>query len=148
MEIFLREQNADGLSREEIRAALLKSLEGRTYKNVLILPPDFTRFHSNAGYITNVYYHALTDMGANVDIMPALDAMGAEQPVITALAKLLGLEYTGEKLGIKMSDEVSGVLTCNFGILTCESGHVLAMLDIRYPISAKSSELLSTSILC
>ena len=74
----------------------------------------------------------------------ALDAMGAEQPVITALAKLLGLEYTGEKLGIKMSDEVSGVLTCNFGILTCESGHVLAMLDIRYPISAKSSELLST----
>ena len=49
MEIFLREQNADGLSREEIRAALLKSLEGHTYKNVLILPPDFTRFHSNAG---------------------------------------------------------------------------------------------------
>ena len=77
MEIFLREQNADGLSREEIRAALLKSLEGRTYKNVLILPPDFTRFHSNAGYITNVYYHALTDMGANVDIMPAL---GTHEP--------------------------------------------------------------------
>ncbi|MFR2458769.1 MAG: lactate racemase domain-containing protein, partial [Christensenellales bacterium] len=78
MEIFLREQNADGLSREEIRAALLKSLEGRTYKNVLILPPDFTRFHSNAGYITNVYYHALTDMGANVDIMPAL---GTHEPM-------------------------------------------------------------------
>ena len=78
MEIFLREQSADGLSREEIRAALLKSLEGRTYKNVLILPPDFTRFHSNAGYITNVYYHALTDMGANVDIMPAL---GTHEPM-------------------------------------------------------------------
>ena len=78
MEIFLREQNADGLSREEIRAALLKSLEGHTYKNVLILPPDFTRFHSNAGYITNVYYHALTDMGANVDIMPAL---GTHEPM-------------------------------------------------------------------
>ena len=39
---------------------------------------DFTRFHSNAGYITNVYYHALTDMGANVDIMPAL---GTHEPM-------------------------------------------------------------------
>lgn len=89
---------------------------------------------------------AMPENGVNAagTLCMALDAMGAEQPVITALAKLLGLEYTGEKLGIKMSDEVSGVLTCNFGILTCESGHVLAMLDIRYPISAKSSELLST----
>ena len=54
MEIFLREQGNEGLSPEQIREALLESLKGREYKNVLILPPDFTRFHSNAGYITNV----------------------------------------------------------------------------------------------
>ena len=78
MEIFLREQGNEGLSPEQIREALLESLKGREYKNVLILPPDFTRFHSNAGYITNVYYHVLTDMGANVDIMPAL---GTHEPM-------------------------------------------------------------------
>ena len=61
-----------GLSPEEIREALILSLQGRTLRKVLILPPDFTRFHSNAGFITNVYYHALTNLGAEVDIMPAL----------------------------------------------------------------------------
>ena len=47
-------------------------LEGKSPKHTLIIPPDFTRFHSNAGYITNVYYHALTEMGCEVDILPAL----------------------------------------------------------------------------
>ena len=67
-----------GLTPEEIKSALLASLEGRSLKKVLILPPDFTRFHSNAGYITNVYYHALTDAGVQVDILPAL---GTHVPV-------------------------------------------------------------------
>lgn len=72
MDIFKIAQTENGLTKEEIKASLLESLQGRSLKNVLILPPDFTRFHSGAGYITNVYYHALTDMGVNVDIMPAL----------------------------------------------------------------------------
>lgn len=78
MENFVYDQNGQGLSRGEIRSALLASLDGRTLKNVLIIPPDFTRFHSNAGYITNVYYHALTDAGCEVDILPAL---GTHVPV-------------------------------------------------------------------
>ncbi len=68
----------EGLSPEEIRAALLKSLEGRDPHRVLILPPDFTRFHSGAGFITNVYYHALRERGVQVDILPAL---GTHAPV-------------------------------------------------------------------
>lgn len=67
-----------GLSGEEIREALARSLTGRTPRNVLIIPPDFTRFHSNAGFITNVYYHLLTAMGAAVDILPAL---GTHEPL-------------------------------------------------------------------
>ena len=78
MDIFKIADTELGLSQEEIRSALLTSLEGRELKNVLILPPDYTRFHSNAGFITNVYYHALCDMGCNVDILPAL---GTHVPV-------------------------------------------------------------------
>ena len=81
-DIYLIAKTDNGLSQEEIKAALLDSLKGRELKKVLILPPDFTRFHSNAGYITNVYYHTLTEMGAKVDIMPALGthvAMTEEQ---------------------------------------------------------------------
>lgn len=61
----------EALSPEQIKETLLQSLRGREPKKVLIVPPDFTRFHSNAGYITNVYYHALCEK-AEVDIMPAL----------------------------------------------------------------------------
>lgn len=81
MEQYLIAQSEQGLSREEIRQALLASLEGRSVKKALILPPDFTRFHSGAGYITNVYYHLLTERGAQVDVMPAL---GTHEPVSDA----------------------------------------------------------------
>ncbi len=64
--------SSEGLTNEEIREAVLQSLEGRNLHRVLILPPDFTRFHSNAGLITNIMYHALTDAGVSVDIMPTL----------------------------------------------------------------------------
>lgn len=69
--IALRAERENGLSCEEIKNALSESLKGRELKKVLIIPPDFTRFHSNAGYITNVYYHVLKEF-AQVDIIPAL----------------------------------------------------------------------------
>ena len=71
MNITLRATREEGLSKEQIKEALLSSLKGRKLNKVLIVPPDFTRFHSNAGYITNVYYHALESI-AQVDIIPAL----------------------------------------------------------------------------
>ena len=77
-DIFTIATAETGLTEAEIKQALLKSLEGRSLKKVLILPPDFTRFHSNAGFITNVYYHALKDRGVQVDVMPAL---GTHDPV-------------------------------------------------------------------
>ncbi len=84
MEIFRYAKSEDGLSREEIREALLESLAGKSLHHALIIPPDYTRFHSNAGFITNVYYHALTEMGCEVDILPAL---GTHVPVTEAEAK-------------------------------------------------------------
>ena len=78
MNIFETAKTAEGLSNDEIAKLLERSLEGRELKNVLIIPPDFTRFHSNAGYITQVYYRLLTERGVEVDIMPAL---GTHVPV-------------------------------------------------------------------
>ena len=94
MENFVYANSEQGLSREEIREALLASLEGRTLKNVLIIPPDFTRFHSNAGYITNVYYHALVDMGCEVDLLPAL---GTHVPVTEEEAAIMFGDIPYEK---------------------------------------------------
>ncbi len=77
-DIYRIDETGLGLTEKEIRETLTESLRGRRPKKVLILPPDFTRFHSGAGSITNFYYHALTELGAQVDVMPAL---GTHAPV-------------------------------------------------------------------
>jgi len=71
MDIRIKDQTKHGLTEKEIEQALLQSIEGKELKKVLLIPPDFTRFHSNAGFITNCYYHLLKDR-AIVDILPAL----------------------------------------------------------------------------
>ena len=86
MDQFYYAKDARGLTREEIRTALKQSLEGRTLRKVLIIPPDFTRFHSNAGFITNTYYHLLTELGAEVDLLPAL---GTHVPVSEEEARIM-----------------------------------------------------------
>jgi carbohydrate kinase (thermoresistant glucokinase family) len=40
-------------------------------KRVLLLPPDYTRFHSGAGFLTSVLYRHLRARGAEVVVLPA-----------------------------------------------------------------------------
>ena len=83
MDIFKVAEDEKGFANETIAGFLeeaLKDWESRkgAVKNALIIPPDFTHFHSNAGFITQVFYRLLTAKGANVDILPAL---GTHVPV-------------------------------------------------------------------
>lgn len=78
MNIFITEDKGMGLTRAELTEALAGSLEGRVLNRVLIVPPDFTRYHSNSGLLTNIYYHMLKQQGSTVDILPAL---GTHRPM-------------------------------------------------------------------
>jgi nickel-dependent lactate racemase len=83
MDIFEIAKGDAGLSNDEIAALLEKALadwEQRkgAVKKALVIPPDFTRFHSNAGFISQVFYRLLTAKGAEVDVLPAL---GTHVPV-------------------------------------------------------------------
>lgn len=78
MDLFIETIKPEGLNDVEIKKLLEESLKTKLLKRVLIIPPDFTRYHSNGGFITNVYYHMLTEAGCRVDIMPAL---GSHEPV-------------------------------------------------------------------
>ncbi len=72
-------QTERGLSDAEIRSILEDALapaRGKL-KKILLLPPDFTRYHSNAGRITWHLYDMLKNE-CRVDIMPAL---GTHVPV-------------------------------------------------------------------
>ena len=59
MEIFCKGNTKDGLTKTEIKTALERSLSGRSLNSVLLIVPDYSRFHSNGGLITNIYYHML-----------------------------------------------------------------------------------------
>ena len=73
-----------GLSRAELRAALQRSLgDCAGLRKVLLLPPDFTRFHSAAGTLTQLLCELLP-ADCQVDIMPAL---GTHTPVTRARAE-------------------------------------------------------------
>jgi len=83
MDIFKIAENEAGLTNDEIAKILEGALgnweaERGAVRNALVIPPDFTRFHSNAGFITQVFYRLLTAKGATVDILPAL---GTHVPV-------------------------------------------------------------------
>ena len=70
-----------GLSRAELRAALQRSLgDCAGLRKVLLLPPDFTRFHSAAGTLTQLLCELLP-ADCQVDVMPAL---GTHTPVTRA----------------------------------------------------------------
>lgn len=94
MKAFYYDRNDAGLTREELREALIRSLESRTLKKVLLIPPDFTRLHSNAGLITNIYYHTLRERGCEVDILPAL---GTHLPVTQEEAAVMFGDIPYEK---------------------------------------------------
>ena len=65
-----------------IRGALAQALAqtGQPLRRVLLIPPDYTRFHSYAGTITAMLHDLLHDH-CQVDILPAL---GTHQPVTEA----------------------------------------------------------------
>lgn len=71
------EKGTDIITDSELFDLLNRSLDGKTLKKVLLLPPDYTRMYSGAGKITGMYYELLKDR-CEVDIMPAL---GTHEPM-------------------------------------------------------------------
>lgn len=70
-DIIKKNSNGKPLTDSQLFDVVKKTVEGGELEKVLIIPPDFTRFHSMAGKITKMYYDLLKDSCA-VDIMPAL----------------------------------------------------------------------------
>ena len=97
---------------------------------------------------TGVNAHAaMPERGVNAAgmLLIALKELGAgaasTHAAIAMLADAVGMEYTGESLGIACADELSGALTCNLGILRYDVNELSALLDIRYPLCG-SEELM------
>lgn len=57
------------------------------------------------------------------------------------LADAIGMQYNGENLGICVQDKLSGALTASLDILKVEEGNILAVVDIRCPLTAGHENL-------
>ena len=71
LNLYAREGTAC-LSTEEIRQAVADSVSEYvgSGKKLLLIVPDYTRYHSNAGLIANTIYHTLAD--CQVELIEAL----------------------------------------------------------------------------
>ncbi|NQU44784.1 DUF2088 domain-containing protein [bacterium] len=77
MEYFGEGSRETIIDRERAKALLSGMVEQLApLKRVLLLPPDFTRFHSWAGELTTILYELLKD-SAHVEILPALGTHAA-----------------------------------------------------------------------
>ena len=80
------------LDEKRIFELIKMSVEGKSLKKVLIIPPDYTRMYSGAGLITALYYDLLKP-SCTVHIMPAL---GTHTPVTAEECKAFfgeGIEH-------------------------------------------------------
>lgn len=71
-----------------------------------------------------------------------LNAGGGINEAVKVLADKLGLEGDGTSMGIAVSDEESGALTCNLGILRFDGKNLSVNLDCRTPICANFEALM------
>lgn len=72
---------------------------------------------------------------------------GESETDVPAFAKaynaLIGGSFHGEYMGCDVKDEVSGVLSMNAGLISSEDGILKLTLDIRYPVTFSSEEILA-----
>lgn len=83
--------------------------------------------------------NALSYLVAFLNVLPLSD--GAAEEFVYALAKHLGTEYYGERLGIAGEDELTGPLTLNLGMLKFDGQEIWATIDCRYPICMEGGGL-------
>lgn len=57
------------------------------------------------------------------------------------ITKKFGMTCDGSLIGCKMSDEQSGALTMNLGVIEVKDGNIELTVDIRYPVTKKGTDV-------
>ena len=108
---------------------------------------DITRTENGAHIVaTGKAAHASTpEIGINAAAHLAhllVNVFGADcGEFLTFMDEKVGLAYDGSNIGVKMSDEPSGALTFNLGLVSIENGEGRFDIDIRYPATKSGAEI-------
>lgn len=133
-----------GISTEEIVDAL--ALYNRAHGSQIdAIPEGQDTLLRSAGVAAHA---ALPHLGRNaiMQLVGFLDTLGLQPSGAAAflsfLQETIGMETDGKSLGLACSDPVSGALTLNVGVIHSTEQELRVRVDIRYPISARSDDLL------
>lgn len=112
---------------------------------------ELTRTEQGASIISNgrASHAAWPENGKNAAsyLCELLEDCFGEERLGTFLGfirKKIGLTTDGSLLGIAMSDEPSGALTFNLGLVKIADGQCSLTVDIRYPATKKGAEIAET----
>ncbi len=97
--------------------------------------------------VTGVPAHAsLPDNGKNAAkmLLHVLKEMGIGGAPVALLDETAGSENAGSGLGIAGADEVSGPLTINLGLLSCDHGKLSVTFDCRFPVMFNGKAIRAT----
>jgi succinyl-diaminopimelate desuccinylase len=77
-------------------------------------------------------------------LLGILDSAGVLQglPMLQFIARSVGMDWTGRDLGVNLSDQISGGLTLNVGVLDWNDGAGSIDIDIRYPLTSSKSSVM------
>lgn len=90
--------------------------------------------------------HADLGFNACLNLVKFLNTLPEDETPLPLrlISDCLSLETDGNSFGVKCSDELSGSLTLNIGILELEEDKGKMSIDIRYPATKKGQELIDT----
>ncbi|MGI6546275.1 MAG: Sapep family Mn(2+)-dependent dipeptidase [Fastidiosipilaceae bacterium] len=129
----------------------LTAMEGGTKENVV---PELCRYDlrdqsgkRSAHSVNGKAAHASTPEEGQNAISTALWELKEQQissEFIQWYTENIGFETNGKSLGIQVSDEVSGELTLNIGLVKFDGKTWTLSCDLRYPVTTDGTEFLST----
>lgn len=92
--------------------------------------------------------HGSTPWKGNNAVSNLVDALKPAVNPNTSFGKFIelydahiGFDFHGERIGCHLSDEESGELSLNLGVLTLKEGTVVMTINVRYPIHCTGTEV-------
>ena len=119
----------------------LTAIEGGTRINMVADRCTLSLDDAHYSFSGKSAHGSQPDKGDNA-ILKALSFVSARSRVAARLLSAL-TATDGSGLGIAMSDEQSGALTLNVGLISLSDGTLTVSLDIRYPVSYTAEHILS-----
>ena len=80
---------------------------------------------------------------AIANLMKKMAEDGVDAKFVRFFNDCIGFDVNGGKSGVGFSDEQSGLLTLNAGVLTDTGSEITLTLDIRHPVTVKPQEVLA-----